>query len=156
MKKLVLMIVMMAAAVTQKGFTQTAGGSSNVSVLLSAYYPIKDALVSGDAAMASNKAAKFVEGLNSPGLVKEAKVGNGALLKAAREIASTKDIKTQRTSFSALSKQMIALVKSAKPTGAPAYEFFCPMKKSSWLSMEKTIKNPYFGSSMLSCGSLVE
>jgi hypothetical protein len=28
------------------------------------------------------------------------------------------------------------------------------MKKASWLSSEKTIKNPYFGSAMLSCGEL--
>ncbi|MGY4386382.1 hypothetical protein ACVWYN_003435 [Pedobacter sp. UYP24] len=30
------------------------------------------------------------------------------------------------------------------------------MKKSSWLSSEKAVKNPYFGSAMLACGSVQE
>jgi hypothetical protein len=31
---------------------------------------------------------------------------------------------------------------------------YCPMKKSNWLSNEKTVKNPYYGSAMLTCGEV--
>ncbi|MAQ74933.1 MAG: hypothetical protein CL613_01215 [Aquimarina sp.] len=30
------------------------------------------------------------------------------------------------------------------------------MKKAYWLSKEKDIKNPYYGSSMLTCGKVAE
>ena len=30
------------------------------------------------------------------------------------------------------------------------------MKKAAWLSSEKQIKNPYYGSSMLTCGEVTE
>jgi len=30
------------------------------------------------------------------------------------------------------------------------------MKKAVWLSNEKAIKNPYYGSQMLTCGKVVE
>lgn len=36
------------------------------------------------------------------------------------------------------------------------YYQYCPMKKAYWLSMEKEIKNPYYGSSMLTCGKVIE
>jgi len=34
------------------------------------------------------------------------------------------------------------------------YEDYCPMKKMSWLSESKEIKNPFYGSKMLSCGKV--
>jgi hypothetical protein len=33
---------------------------------------------------------------------------------------------------------------------------YCPMKKANWLSSSATIKNPYYGNSMLTCGKVVE
>jgi hypothetical protein len=30
------------------------------------------------------------------------------------------------------------------------------MKKESWLSSSATVKNPYFGNSMINCGKVVE
>ncbi len=51
---------------------------------------------------------------------------------------------------------MIVLAKVVKLSEEPLYLDYCPMKKSSWLSNDKAIKNPYFGSSMLTCGSVKE
>ena len=36
------------------------------------------------------------------------------------------------------------------------YEQFCPMYDggSAWLSMNKEVRNPYYGSSMLNCGKV--
>jgi hypothetical protein len=31
---------------------------------------------------------------------------------------------------------------------------YCPMKKASWLSDSKDIRNPYYGANMLDCGSV--
>ena len=41
-------------------------------------------------------------------------------------------------------------------TETKLFQQFCPMydKGSSWLSMSKDIKNPYYGSKMLACGRI--
>ena len=51
---------------------------------------------------------------------------------------------------------MALVAKAVKLTDAPVYKAYCPMKKAYWLSAEKEIKNPYYGSAMLSCGSVME
>jgi hypothetical protein len=77
----------------------------------------------------------------------------------SEHIADTKDIKHQREHFTTLSKDIYALLKVAK-YDVPVYFQFCPMyndgKGANWLSKENTIKNPYYGSMMLSCGKTVE
>ena len=58
-----------------------------------------------------------------------------------------------------LSKNMYELIKVAKPAETVYYQF-CPMandgKGANWLSKENGIKNPYYGSQMLTCGKTVE
>jgi hypothetical protein len=49
---------------------------------------------------------------------------------------------------------MIALTKQFKLSDKPVYVQYCPMADGSWLSDEKQIVNPYYGKSMLSCGSV--
>jgi len=51
---------------------------------------------------------------------------------------------------------MYALAKAVKLTADPVYYTYCPMKKAYWLSSEPTIKNPYFGNAMLTCGKVEE
>ncbi|MDC6388873.1 hypothetical protein PP182_09290 [Maribacter sp. PR1] len=41
-------------------------------------------------------------------------------------------------------------------TNETLYYQYCPMQDANWLSKDKTVKNPYYGSQMLSCGSTVE
>mgnify|MGYP002336258182 CR=1 FL=1 len=79
-----------------------------------------------------------------------------ALLKDATPISESKDLKKQRQHFSNLSNNMTALAKAVKLSNDPIYQAYCPMKKAGWLSNEKAIKNPYYGSAMLTCGNVVE
>ncbi|RZL98725.1 MAG: DUF3347 domain-containing protein, partial [Pedobacter sp.] len=74
----------------------------------------------------------------------------------ATKLVKSKDIKAQRGVFAKLSNEMITAVKAKNLLNAPVYVQYCPMKKASWLSTEKSIKNPYYGSAMLSCGNVVE
>jgi hypothetical protein len=62
----------------------------------------------------------------------------------------------QREKFATLSTNMFALAKTMKLSAEPVYQQYCPMKKASWLSNNKAIKNPYYGSAMLTCGSVKE
>jgi hypothetical protein len=74
-------------------------------------------------------------------------------------IEETKDVGHQRDHFTSLSKNMYELIKVSKYE-TPVYYQYCPMyndgKGANWLSKENVVKNPYYGSSMLSCGKTVE
>ena len=151
MKKVLLAVASIATAFFQNTFAQDASPSA----LLTSYYSIKDALVSGNAAAASSNAEAFIKtaaGLNEKTLPVENK---NALVKEATRLSATKDIKQQRELFASFSNDMAAFVKVAK-LPEPVYQQYCPMKKASWLSSSKAIKNPYFGNAMLTCGKVVE
>ena len=61
--------------------------------------------------------------------------------------------------FAKLSSAMIEVMKIIKPDYA-VYVDHCPMyndgKGADWLSKENGIKNPYYGSQMLTCGKVKE
>ncbi len=78
----------------------------------------------------------------------------------AEHIAKNGDkIEHQRSHFAMLSKVMYDLVK-AFGGGRALYHDHCPMyndnKGAMWLSEMKEVKNPYYGSKMLTCGSVEE
>ena len=66
-----------------------------------------------------------------------------------------------RTHFTQVSDEFYALVKSFKLGGEQdLYWQYCPMANDDtggyWLSTESEIRNPYFGSMMMSCGEVKE
>jgi hypothetical protein len=81
------------------------------------------------------------------------------LAQNAKAIASTNDVKKQRQAFINLSADMYGLMKVSK-IGEPIYVQFCPMANNGegakWLSKESAVENPYYGSMMLTCGSVKE
>ena len=157
MKKLVSLIVILTTGfVFQKSFAQDSTQQKQLSQLLTQYYNIKDALVAGNVNTASTSADQFIKVANSIDykLISEGNINT--LLKDATSISESKDIKNQREFFANFSNNMITLAKSVKLTAEPVYQAYCPMKKANWLSNEKTIKNPYYGNAMLSCGKVVE
>jgi hypothetical protein len=48
------------------------------------------------------------------------------------------------------------MAKGVKLSSEPIYQQYCPMKKAAWLSNESAVKNPYYGSSMLTCGNVTD
>jgi len=131
---------------TQKQFSQ----------LLSSYLNIKNALVTGDANSAGSNVDQFLRTANAIDF-KVISEGNLHILsKDAGNISATKDLKKQREYFANLSSNMATIAKSFKLSDKPVYVQYCPMQKASWLSSEKQIRNPYYGSSMLTCGEVTE
>ena len=117
------------------------------------YIHLKDALVAsnaGEAKQAADALQKSLVALSN---------GKKASDNAAKIAAST-DLNEQRMVFSDLSNEMKSLVKEAKLASGVLYVEYCPMANNNqgafWLSNEKQIKNPYFGDSMLKCGSVKE
>jgi membrane fusion protein, copper/silver efflux system len=75
------------------------------------------------------------------------------------KIESEDNLKTQRKAFASLSQAMYKIIK-AFGMGEEVYYQYCPMalegEGAYWLSNSKSIKNPYLGNNMLTCGSIKE
>jgi DNA-binding transcriptional regulator WhiA len=155
-KKISLIVVIIATAFIKNTYSQDSTNQSQVTELLSLYYNIKDALVASNGSMAATYAGAFVkitDGLDSK-VMSEGSIQT--LGKHARRISETRDLKKQREYFASLSATMIEVAKTVKLSDKPIYHAYCPMKKTPWLSNEKAIKNPYYGSAMLTCGEVKE
>jgi copper chaperone CopZ len=130
------------------------------------YFLLKDALVKTDGKVASSLSKDLLTSLNEVKMDQLAMDVHMVWMKVmkdltadAKSIAETQDIKKQRTVFMSLSKNMYDLMKVAKYE-TPVFYQFCPManggKGANWLSKDSAIKNPYYGSQMMSCGKTVE
>lgn len=140
--------------------------SNQLQPVYDTYFELKDALVQTDGNSASIKAKTLLTAINAVKMDKLEMDVHMVWMKVLSDlkehsgiIADTKDIKQQRNHFMDLSKKMYELIKVSK-SATPAYYQFCPManggKGANWLSRENAIKNPYFGSQMLTCGKTVE
>lgn len=138
---------------------------SSLQTVYDAYFELKDALIKSDASIAATKAAILLKAINA---VKMETLGGNHMaymnvekdLKLnAEHISESKDIAHQRDHFSALSTAIYQLLKTAKANTTVYYDH-CPMyndgKGANWLSKDAAIKNPYYGSMMLSCGKVQE
>jgi len=123
------------------------------SEILAQYIALKDELVKSDAAAVQKSAAALKTSLaNYEGCEPTAEV--------AGKIASDTSLEAQRKHFTILSADVIALFKNAEIENGKIYVQHCPMANKGdggdWLSVDKKIRNPYYGDEMLECGSVVE
>jgi len=154
-------IAVLALIATTSLFSRISAQQIALAPVLTDYYTIKDALVNSDAKAAAEKAAGLVKDINSVDMSAIPAKDHMTFMALkdklaydARHISESTDINHQREHFAALSANMASLAKKATLSGQPIYQEYCPMKKSSWLSNDTTIKNPYYGSSMLTCGKV--
>ncbi|WP_150451824.1 DUF3347 domain-containing protein [Arenibacter lacus] len=135
--------------------------ATGVALIINDYMKLKDALV-GDNQELAAKAGETLAGTlstmeaNTLADSKEAELQ--AIIDAAKESAHQivkSTITQQREHFEGLSDNLVSLVAIAG-TPMPLYQQFCPMYKDDkggmWVSTEKAVLNPYFGSQMLKCG----
>ena len=84
----------------------------------------------------------------------------GSLSKSLEHIQHLSDIEQLRKAFQSVSVTMIDMTSAFTPLGKTIYVLHCPMannnKGADWLSTFKEIRNPYFGSSMLTCGEVTK
>ena len=154
MKKQLLTLLISFVAIISGAIAQDNANNSAGASLLKHYYQVSDALVAGNAAVAATHAAAFVKAANATDYKVISEGNITTLVKDASNIAASKDISKQREYFMNFSKNMTTVAKANKLSDKPVYEVYCPMKKASWLSADKAIKNPYYGSSMLTCGEV--
>ncbi|OYD42879.1 DUF3347 domain-containing protein [Sphingobacterium cellulitidis] len=138
-----------AATIMFLGFSAFAQNTNN---LFNNYLNIKNALVNSDSKAASTAIAKLNEAVEG----EKDFAQKDELLKAIEKMSKANNLEKQRASFNDVSVQVWKLVKGSEKVNQTIYYQYCPMKKAYWLSKEKDIKNPYYGSSMLTCGKVVE
>ncbi|MBD1366530.1 DUF3347 domain-containing protein [Mucilaginibacter sp. ZT4R22] len=162
MKKIFLLVALMATVSTQLLFAQGTK-STAITSLLTSYYDIKDALIKSNSADAATHAGEFLKAVNGIDMKALPEADMTAFMAVqeklafdARHISESKDIAHQREHFANFSANFFKLAKAVKLTDKPVYYAYCPMKKSYWLSAEDVIKNPYYGSQMLTCGKVTE
>jgi hypothetical protein len=117
------------------------------------YIALKDALVASDADKVDPHAEKLVASLT------QLEAADGAK-KSAKKVKKAASLEAQRKAFDQLSVEMRTLVEKATLSEGQVFVQFCPMAQggqgAAWLANEKQINNPYFGDSMLRCGSVKE
>ena len=135
--------------------------------LYESYFKLKDALVKDDQQGASQAFTHFLKdwkGLDwkkFPVEVQQMLKTTDGLRKVETNnrgtLSSLEDI---RKDFLSLSTVLVTLTKSIKNIDQTVFLQHCPMvdndQGADWLSQEKEVLNPYYGSAMLTCGEVVQ
>ncbi|WDF62742.1 DUF3347 domain-containing protein [Flavobacterium sp. KACC 22763] len=150
------------AKTNSSGLTEIEMADSQLQSVYDAYFSVKDALIKSDSKLTSAKAATLLTAITAVKMDKLKSNEHTVWMKVvkkltadAKSISATTDLKKQRETFKSLSKSTYDLIKVSSPS-EPIYKQYCPMADADWLSKEKAVKNPYYGSSMLTCGNVVE
>jgi len=125
------------------------------------YMALKDALVAtnkNEAANAGKKLEITLSGFNVSSYTTEEQEELKDIIADAKEHAEhigKSEMDHQREHFKTLSKDIMDMI-AITGTENTLYQQFCPMYDggSAWLSMNKDIKNPYYGNKMLKCGKV--
>ncbi len=145
------------------------GTMKMVNVLIK-YYDLKNALVKTDAIEATIAAEKLTlittdaQVFSASDSVVNSFIGLNldSIKNASLDISSLSpsDMELMRAKFETISNNLYSILKKVELKNANVYHEFCPMafsnKGAFWLSEESDVKNPYFGSKMLSCGKVFD
>ncbi len=156
MKQFIALVALFATTNVHAYAQQPVLGS-----ILTSYYNLKDALVNSDAKASAAASGELLKAINTIDMSAIPAKDHMAFMSLkdklafdSRHISESTDIHHQREHFTSLSANMASLAKQAHLSQQPIYEDYCPMKKAYWLSSDAAIKNPYFGSSMPTCGKI--
>ncbi len=133
--------------------------------MLDGYILIKEALVKDDPEIAKKTSTSMIKNIEAIDIKLLTDSSNhnqwipieNEIRQATNAIINASDIKEQRSYFIQLSLQLTNAIQTFG-ISQKVYSQFCPMannnKGASWLSLDKEIRNPYFGKNMLTCGSI--
>ncbi|MFH2065081.1 MAG: efflux RND transporter periplasmic adaptor subunit [Pseudomonadota bacterium] len=135
--------------------------------LYAAYLAFKDALVNDNFAEAQKAAGHMQSGLEKVDMAVFSGPSHDAwmtfsrdLTKALEHVPHYQGLEELRKAFQHVSATMIAMTRSFRPMDKTIHIQHCPMaddnKGADWLSLDRDVKNPYYGQSMLTCGEVTE
>lgn len=159
MKKLFVSTIAVLAAVSAFGHSK-AIKPEYVDTLLVPYFELQTALSGDDLAKAKTSATTFKQKLGH-GPSHEEAPSLADLSDEAAKVESAPDLSAAREAFHAISKDLAKVVEHVGTSGkTDVVQMRCPMafdnQGATWLQNSEKLANPYFGSMMLKCGSVVE
>jgi len=137
-------------------------------VVVDEYITLKDALTKDDAVAAKSQVENIKVALKNVEMILLLGDAHNVWMKALKNInknlesiQNNSNIEAQRKAFGVLGKDLsdvVDMLGVQMPNEKSVYLEFCPManneKGGFWLSYDKEIANPFFGSSMISCGEV--
>lgn len=152
-------------ALPEKAMATPLGFQQSLEKIIGAYSDLKDAFVKSDAGLIDAAILPLSNSID--GAIKSELQGkestqwtNSAaiLQKSLKGIQSNTDLELKRKEFETLSESLITVVEYFGNGEMQLYKQYCPMafgdKGANWLSLQKEIRNPYFGDKMLTCGEV--
>ena len=150
----------------QENVVETKQEVNQLKTIFESYFTLKDALIKSDGKLSATLAKDLLTNINSVKMDKLSSEEHSVWMKVmssiksnSEKIAATTSIEKQRIVFMDLSANFYDLLKVSKQDYSIYYQN-CPMyndgKGANWLSKENAVKNPYYGSQMLTCGKTIE
>lgn len=139
--------------------------SQFVTAIIENYLTLKNALVEDDSEKAASSGSMLLEffaefDISAQSNSKQKELGEiieDAMEQAEHILENNGKIEHQREHFEVLSTDLRDMI-IITGTDRSLYQIFCPMFNNNeggmWLSASSEIRNPYFGSKMLKCGSV--
>lgn len=152
---------------TSKKASSSADAKKSLQPLFEHYFNLKTALASDD----FEKAKKASKAMNTTLTKVDMSHFKGdehaiwmkystSLKEHLQHVEQSEDIDLIRQNFIGISNSMIGIAEYFDPISSTFYVQHCPMANSSkgadWLSQDAEIRNPYFGSAMLTCGRVTK
>jgi len=144
------------------------GFRRQLDMVLKSYYAVQASLAADNLEQAREAVPMLTEALDKVSLdllqekhralwTREKKT----LSQAAAGVRDSKEIAKARESFLVLSDSLTETIRQMGVSGeVPILQFHCPMafnnRGANWLQESSELRNPYFGSSMLRCGTRTE
>lgn len=139
-----------------------SGMKTDFKGILENYLKLKDALVASnekEARQFARKGAEESEKVVGMQMGPKEKTYFSTLTNHFLDMSNESSLVGQREKFVLLSEQMVEIGNQMQGMGQTIYVQKCPMANknegANWLSLEKEIRNPYYGEDMLTCGSIV-
>ena len=150
----------LALAVPATAAAGAEGFDRQMSSILPHYLTIQAALArdtTDGVREAAQKLAQGAEALDSSTVTGEHREHYAHVPKKIRqatsELLEAGSLEAARDAFKRLSRPFAMWASMSEPNGV--YVMYCSMAKGSWLQKDDAIRNPYHGSSMLTCGEVV-
>ncbi len=121
-----------------------------VQLVFEAYIKVQNGLAEDSIQKAKAAATSLVQAVRSD----TDDVLPSQISQQATALADARDLAAARAAFKPLSESLIKYAKSSGITPGAYVEVYCSMAKAGWLQSDKAVKNPYYGSSMLTCGQV--
>lgn len=143
--------------------------NSSFGVMLNSYYKLKDALVASDTAKSSVAALELATAADSL-KINEIKADTMGVLKltaqeyagtisgSAKGLAGESTLEARRQEFKMITDALYVLFQTVRYNEQKIYWIHCPMAFNNtgayWINQDSTVRNPYFGDKMLTCGTV--